>query len=253
MLPIVSAAAASSSESTAIMAPVPTLMPSQAPPSVGTTPPELMPDATATPRNWIEVGPIAFNADVLTLEERAKMIRQLQASIMRTSLTDYELVAGLDTTRERPCYMGQSARFRQAYYGDSVEEYWVTMTLMQITRGEEAEPLVAPMISQIYSEGDILPPNMEFLVCDFDVWVSAEDTKLDLGTELFFTMYDFQTVSENGKPVEFVMLFAGAENTLYTRPGNSGTIRVVLAAEKGTNPTILYRKKIWFSVLEPEE
>ncbi len=241
------AAASSSKNSDSVVAPVPTLMPSPPPPDVGTTPPELMPDTTPQPRNWVKAGPVSFDADKLTLEERASMIRQLQLSIQRSSMANYELVAGLETSREKPCFKGQSARFRQTLYGDDSEEFQVTMTLTNILRGEEADAIALPLLQQAFTREDVLKNNMEFIVCDFDVSVTASDPNMPI----LIAQYDFVAVSDSGRPIERPMLLTSVDNMLTLYPGGNGTLQVIVTAEKGTYPTILYLKEIWFSLLEP--
>jgi len=233
-----------------IIAPVPTLMPSEAPPDLGTTPPELMPETTPVPRNWIEVGPVGFDADLLTLDERADIILQLQHSIMRTSMADYQLVSGLETTREKPCFIGQSARFRQTFYGVHSNEFFVTMTLRKIIRGAEAEAITRPLLSQITSKGEVLAPNMEFVVCQFEIAVTTDDTE----QQTFFSIYDFESVSESGRAILSPILLADEELTLFLGPGSgSGTLTVILVVEKNKNTTVLYQKKVWFSLMEPPQ
>jgi len=231
-----------------IIAPVPTLLPSDPPPNLGTTPPELMPDTTAAPRNWIHAGAVSFDADLLTLDERADIILQLQHSIMRTSMADYELISGLETTRENPCFIGQSARFRQTFFGVDSNEFMVTMTLVEILRGEEADAAIAPLLSQITSKEDVLPANLEFIVCVFDISVTTDDTE----QLTFFSIYDFEAVSENGRTIQSPILLADGDHTLFMGPGSgNGTLPVILAVEKDKNNTVLYRKKVWFSLMEP--
>jgi len=236
---------------TAATAPVPTLMQTDPPASTGTTPPELAPSASPLPRNWIQVGPVAFDAELLTLEERAEMIRDLQLSIMRTAMADYQIVSGLDTTREQPCYIGQSARFRQTSYGANSEEFWVTMTLVGILRGPVADDIAGLMVAQVFSADDVLQEGMEFVVLDFEISVVADDPTL----QILFGMYDFQVISESGRAIPSPMLIGNVENFLTLVPSGSasGPLRVVLAVEKDTNPTILYHKEVWFSLLEPED
>ena len=231
-----------------IIAPIPTLMPSEPPPDLGTTPPELMPDTTPMPRNWIESGPVSFDADLLTLDQRADIIRQLQHSIMRTSMADYQLVSGLETTRENPVFIGQSARFRQTFYGVHSNEFTVTMTLREIIRGPRADGMVMPLLSQITAKDNVLAPNMEFVVCLFDIAVTTDDTE----QQTFFSIYDFESVSESGRAIQSPILLADEELTLFLGPGSgSGSLTVILVAEKNRNTTVLYQKKVWFSLMEP--
>jgi len=231
-----------------IIAPIPTLMPSEPPPGLGTTPPELVPDVTPVPRNWIEAGPVSFDADLLTIEQRADMIRQLQHAIMRTSMADYQLISGLETTRERPCYIGQSARFRQTFYGVDSNEFTVTMTLTKIICGEEAERITMPLLSQITTKENVLGPNMEFVACVFDISVSTDDTE----QQTFFSIYDFESVSESGRAIQSPILLADEDLTLFLGPGSgSGQLTVILVVEKNGNTTVLYQKKVWFSLMEP--
>ena len=178
------------------------------------------------------------------------MIRQLQQSIMRTSMDEYELVAGLETTREKPCFIGQSARFRQTFYGVASNEFWVTMTLTDIVRGAEADAITAPLIAQLTNKENVLAPNLEFIVCVFDIAVTTDD----VSQMTFFSMYDFQTVSENGRAISNPILLATDEGFLDLGPGSgSGTLTAVLPVEKNKNCTILYHKDVWFSLLEPRK
>ena len=233
-----------------IIAPIPTLIPSEPPPDLGTTPPELLPDTTPTPRNWIASGPVSFDADLLTLEQRADIIRQLQHSIMRTSMADYQLVSGLETTRERPVFIGQSARFRQTFYGVHSNEFMVTMTLTQIIRGAQADAIVMPLLSQITSKDNVLSANMEFVVCIFDIAVTTDDNE----QQTFFSIYDFESVSENGRAIQSPILLADEDLTLFLGPGSgSGPLTVILVVEKNKNTTVLYQKKVWFSLMEPPQ
>jgi len=231
-----------------IIAPIPTLMPSESPPDLGTTPPELMPDTTPMPRHWTEAGPVSFDADLLTLDQRADIIRQLECSIMVASMAKHQMVSGPDTTRQSPCYIGQSVRFRQTLHGVNANEFIVTMTLTNIIRGMEAEAITKPLLPQITTKEGELGPNMEFVVCEFDIAVETQDTQ----QQTFFSVYDFQSISENGWSIPSPILLADADLSLALGPGSGrGSLTVILPAQKDSNTTILYRNDAWFSLMEP--
>ena len=232
-----------------IIAPIPTLMPSEAPPDLGTTPPELMPDTTPMPRHWLEVGPVSFDADLLTQDQREDIIGQLQQSIMFTSMANDQLAPGQGTTRQNPCFLGQSARFRQTFHGVHANEFAVTMTLTNIIRGEEAEAMTTPFLSQITTQGHVLGPNLEFVVCAFDIIVQTQDAQ----QQTFFSAYDFQSITESGRSLPIPILLADEDLSLAVGPGSGkGSLTVILPVEKDRNATILYRNDAWFSVMEPD-
>ncbi len=248
LLPYASWATASSAP-TRMPIPEPSLMPPPPPPSVGTAPPEIArtPQATKEPINWIQAGPVAFDAGMLSIDERVQIIQQLQIANLRSSLADASIVAGLETTRDKPCFIGQSARFRQTLFGDKSEDFMVTMTLVDVLRGEAASAIADRMAAQVYSSGNGLTADMEYVVCTFDISMTANNPNL----QALFTTYDFQVISSNGRAITQPILLAGDESYLTLLPGGSGTLRVVLAVEKGTSPVILYLKTVWFSMLAP--
>jgi hypothetical protein len=144
--------------------------------------------------------------------------------------------------------MGQSARFSQTTFGDDTQEFAVTMSLVEVQRGEAAAVIANTMVMQYDAEAADLGENMEYAVCTFSISATAEDPNL----QIQFTSYDFQVVSPQGKFINQPMLLANDDCYLTLVPGGSGTLRVVLAIEKDTHPTVLYMKKAWFSMLEPE-
>jgi len=174
----------------------------------------------------------------------------LQHSIMRTSMANYRLIDGMETTRERPCYIGQSARFRITFHGVSPSVYEVTMTLTEVVRGAEADAFVRPLLSQITNRENVLAPGMEFAVCTFEIIVITEDNR----QQTYFNIYDFETITEGGRAISTPILLADESVSMKIGPGSgSGTLSVILPAEIGRNTTIRYQDKVWFSLMQPPQ
>lgn len=218
-------------------------------------PPSMQSLPTARPGDWIGVGDVGLDVGSLTLEQRAELIYQLQLSSMRFSLKHYELVDGRKTTRGTPCYKGQGARFEQLYYDNNFGEHKakVTMALLDILRGEEAEAITAPLF-QAGIGGSELSSDMEFAVCTFEIFVEGnlQENNLDQGL-IYFSMFDFVSINSKGKILPNTVPFTGVDNTINLNPGGSGVLQVVLPVEKNDRaPQVCYRQEVWFSLLEPQ-
>lgn len=218
-------------------------------------PPAMQSVPTAKPGDWIGVGDFGLDVGELTLEQRAELIYQLQLSSMRFSLKHYELVDGRKTTRGTPCYKGQGARFEQMYYDNNFGQHTakVTMALLDILRGEEAEAITAPLFAAGIG-GSELSPALEYAVCTFEIFVEGSNQGDELDQELiYFSMFDFVSTNSSGKILPNTVPFTGVDNTINLNLGGSGTLQVVLPVEKSDRaPQVCYRQEIWFSLLEPE-
>lgn len=210
---------------------------------IGTPAPEDYVSATHPPFGWISVGPLSFNYNELTIDQRNELIHALQVANMLSSVEAYPAVAGLDTTREKPAYIGQRAVFMQQHTpldGNQEAPMRINMSLASVVRGAEANALVQEMNFQN------APPDegKEYLVATFEISIDSSDANVVVP----FTMFEFEVVSAKGKvlPYAFVTDDLG---TLSLYSGGTGTMRVTALAEPGQVVLLHYRGKVWFSTM----
>ncbi len=219
---------------------VPTPLPT---PFVGTPSPEDYLGPTHMPFGWIQAGPVGFDGDDLTIEERSSLIHQLQVANLQESVKDFPVVAGQDSSRDKPIFIGQMARFLQQHTPlDAPQEAIVRINMMleSVVRGAEGAQLVTEM--NAYNQP--APEGKEYVVATFQITIESEDPNIVVP----FTMYEFEVVSANGKVLQYAFITDDL-STLSLYSGGNGTMRVTALVDEGQQVLLRYRKAVWFSTL----
>ena len=219
---------------------VPTPLP---PPGVATPNPEaaMLLGPTRTPYNWVQSADVGFDANVLTTDERNDIIHQLEIINMRIALSKYQVVEGLATSRENPCYVGQRAVFMQQNGSDP--EFRINMAIADVQRGAEG----AAAVLEMNPYNDSPPPGKEYVVATFDVSVNSEEPNMMMS----FSMFEFEVVNSAGVGLPYAMVTDDMSN-LSLFSGGADQVRVTALVDEGTNVLLRYRQRVWFSTMTLE-